>query len=298
MNLFGERITPNAHALAREFVTLDNFYVNAEVSYGGHAYTTAAISNDFVEKIWPTNYGSRGGPYLGEGGGIMRNAFGNITAPQTATSGMRSSAREKRFAVTANSPISIARVASGRRTCPGSRAASIRTTRDGISRSRQQAHRRMARGVPSVRSQRPAAGHVDRSPGQRPHQRCEFDVEDPARDDRRNDLALGRLIEAISHSVYWKESAVFVLEDDAQNGPDHVDAHRSPAFLASPFVRRGVVDSTLYTTAGVLRTMEMILGVPPMSQYDAAATPMYNAFTSTPVRRPSRIATRRFRSRR
>jgi len=97
-----------------------------------------------------------------------------------------------------------------------------------------------------------------------------------------NDLALGQLVDLISHSAIWKESAIFVLEDDAQNGPDHVDAHRSVLLAISPFMRRGVVDSTLYTTSGVLRTMELILGLPPMSQYDAAATPMYNAFTTTP----------------
>jgi hypothetical protein len=101
-----------------------------------------------------------------------------------------------------------------------------------------------------------------------------------------NDAALGRILEAISKSRYWKESAVFVLEDDAQNGPDHVDAHRSVALVASPWTRRGAVDSTLYTTSGMLRTIELILGLLPMSQYDAAATPMYRAFTNTPDSRP------------
>ena len=93
-----------------------------------------------------------------------------------------------------------------------------------------------------------------------------------------NDLALGTLVETISHSSVWSSSAIFVLEDDAQNGPDHVDAHRSVLLAISPFSRRAAVDSTLYTTSGVLRTMELILGLPPMSQYDAAATPLYNAF--------------------
>ena len=103
-----------------------------------------------------------------------------------------------------------------------------------------------------------------------------------------NDLALGQFVDLVSHSAIWKESAIFVLEDDAQNGPDHVDAHRSVLLAISPFSRRGVVDSTLYTTSGVLRTMELILGLPPMSQHDAAATPMIRAFhdarrTLTPV---------------
>ena len=79
--LFGEDVTPNAHAMAREFVLFDNFYVDAEVSYDGHAYSTGAYATDFVEKMWPTNYGGRGGRYMSEGGGKMRNAFGNVTAP-------------------------------------------------------------------------------------------------------------------------------------------------------------------------------------------------------------------------
>jgi hypothetical protein len=97
-----------------------------------------------------------------------------------------------------------------------------------------------------------------------------------------NDLALGRIVEAISSSVYWKDSAIFVLEDDAQSGADHVDSHRSVALVASPFARRGVVDHGFYSTSGMLRTIELVLGLPPMSQYDAAAAPMYNAFQSTP----------------
>ncbi len=101
-----------------------------------------------------------------------------------------------------------------------------------------------------------------------------------------NDAALGRVVQAISTSAIWKESAIFILEDDAQNGPDHVDAHRSPALVISPFARRRVVDSTMYSTSSVLRTMELILGLEPMTQYDAAAAPMYGAFQATPTLAP------------
>jgi hypothetical protein len=101
-----------------------------------------------------------------------------------------------------------------------------------------------------------------------------------------NDLALGRLVEAISKSRYWEESAVFVLEDDAQNGPDHVDAHRSVALVASPWAKRGAIDSSLYTTCGMLHTIERILGLLPMSQCDAAAATMAGAFQATPDPRP------------
>jgi hypothetical protein len=97
-----------------------------------------------------------------------------------------------------------------------------------------------------------------------------------------NDLALGRLVEAVSSSVYWKDTAIFVVEDDAQSGPDHVDSHRSVLLVASPFAKRSFVDHSFYTTSGVLRTIELVLGLEPMSQYDAAATPLYNAFVGTP----------------
>ena len=97
-----------------------------------------------------------------------------------------------------------------------------------------------------------------------------------------NDLSVGLLVDYISHSAIWKESVIFILEDDAQNGPDHVDAHRSTAYVAGPFVKRNFVDHTMYSTSGMLRTIELILGMPPMTQYDAAATPLWNSFTAKP----------------
>ena len=88
LNLFGPDITPNAHALASQFVLFDNFYVDADVSYDGHAFSTAAYATDLIQKLWQTVYANRGGMYLGEGDGIMRNAFGNLTAPESVTSGI------------------------------------------------------------------------------------------------------------------------------------------------------------------------------------------------------------------
>jgi hypothetical protein len=97
-----------------------------------------------------------------------------------------------------------------------------------------------------------------------------------------NDLALGKMIEAISHSRFWKDTAVFIIEDDAQNGPDHVDAHRTEALVVSPYVKRHALDSTMYSTSSMVKTMELILGLPPMTQYDQRATPMFATFTSKP----------------
>jgi Phosphoesterase family len=101
-----------------------------------------------------------------------------------------------------------------------------------------------------------------------------------------NDVALGQIVEAVSHSAYWKEFAIFVIEDDAQNGPDSVDSHRTAGLVISPYTRRQHLDSTMYTTTSMLRTMELILGIPPLTQHDAAATPMFESFTNTPTLTP------------
>jgi YVTN family beta-propeller protein len=296
--LFGETITPNAHAIAREFVLLDNFYVDAEVSYDGHAYSTGAYATDFVEKIWPTNYGGRGARYLSEGGGKMRNAYGNITAPQNgyiwdacnrAGVSVRSYGEfvqrgpepegEKDDgigAVVATVPGLQGKVHPNYPpydlTIPDNKRVDIWI--EEFKQFEQNGE------LPRLSIIRLGNDHTAGTRVGYPTPRAM--VAD-------NDLALGRVVEAITRSRFWKESAIFVLEDDAQNGPDHVDAHRSPAFVISPFTRRGAVDSTLYTTAGMLRTMELILGLPPMSQLDAAATPMYNAFQTTPVLTPFQV---------
>ena len=101
-----------------------------------------------------------------------------------------------------------------------------------------------------------------------------------------NDLAVGLFVEYLSQSKIWNQSAVFIVEDDAQNGPDHVDAHRSTAYIAGGFVKRHYVDHTAYSTSSVLRTIELILGLPPMSQYDAAAEPLWRCFTTQPNSTP------------
>ncbi len=265
--LFGEDVTPNAHALARQFVTLDNFYVNAEVSYDGHAFSTAAYSNDFVEKIWPTNYANRGAAYMSEGGGKMRNAYGNITAP--ANGYIWDACLRAGKTVTSYGEFAERDPATGRTkaSVPGLVGhvdplyppwdLKIRDqTRADVWIKEFQALDRDGT-VPALSIIRLPNDHTSGTNVGAPTPRAMI---------ADNDLALGRIVEAISHSRTWATSAVFVVEDDAQNGPDHVDAHRSPALVASPFARRGIVNSTLYTTSGVLRTMELILGLPPMSQ--------------------------------
>src|ERR1017187_9700425 len=96
-----------------------------------------------------------------------------------------------------------------------------------------------------------------------------------------NDQGVGMLVEAVSKSRFWNETAIFVIEDDAQNGPDHVDSHRAPAWVVSPWVKKGTVNSTMYNQASVLRTMELILGMRPMTTFDAGARPMFSVFGNT-----------------
>jgi hypothetical protein len=108
-----------------------------------------------------------------------------------------------------------------------------------------------------------------------------------------NDAALGTLVEAVSKTRFWKETAIFVLEDDAQNGADHVDSHRSPAFVISPYTRGRGIDSTMYNTVSMLRTIELILGLRPMTMHDAGATPMWRAFRDQPDARPWQAETPR-----
>ena len=283
LTLFGEDVTPNAHALAREFVLFDNFYVDAEVSNDGHAYSTAAYATDAVEKLWPTLYGQRGGLYLSEGGHEIRNNYGNLSAPadgyiwdfatragvSVRSYGEFASWETKGGPVTATVPGLVGKVH------PSYPAYDLSIPDNQRVDVWLEEFRRFEKdgGLPQLNIVRLGNDHTaGTSPG-RPTPRA-FVAE--------NDLALGRLVEAISQSRFWPESAIFVLEDDAQNGPDHVDAHRSVLLVASPWTKRGSVDSTLYTTSGVLRTIELVLGLPPMSQYDAAATPAFLAFATKP----------------
>jgi YVTN family beta-propeller protein len=287
LTLFGEEVTPNAHALAREFVLLDSFYVDAEVSYDGHAFSMGAYATDAVEKIWPTNYGQRGGIYLSEGGGGQRNPYGNLSAPPQGylwDMAKRKGVTVRSYGEFAHRDPKTKRVVASVPGLVGLINTDYEPYNLDIPDNRRvdvwlKEFEEFVRAGTLPRLSIIRLGN-DHTAGTRPGART------PRAMVAENDTALGRVVEAISRSRVWNESAIFVLEDDAQNGPDHVDAHRSPALVVSPFTKRRVVDSTLYTTSAMLRTMELILGLEPMSQYDAAATPMYNAFQPTPVLTP------------
>jgi DNA-binding beta-propeller fold protein YncE len=282
--LFPERVTPNHHQLAREFGLLDNFYVNSEVSADGHEWSMGAYASDFVKKSWPMSYGhNKSGkyPYPSEGGFA-------IAAP--ASGYLWDRAREA--GVTYHSFGEW--IANGRTAAdPGrAKAKSLEGHFDPWYRSFDTSY--------------PDAKRADRyiaelkrfeSEGEMPRLQiirlpndhtsgATAGTRTPTAHVADNDLALGRIVEAVSNSKFWPQTAIFILEDDAQNGPDHIDAHRSIAYVISPYSKRGSVISTMYSTTSMLRTIELILGIPPMSQYDAAARPMYNCFQAKPDLRP------------
>jgi YVTN family beta-propeller protein len=269
MVLFGEKITPNQHALVKDFVLLDNFYVDGEVSMDGHNWTTGAYATDYLEKNWVTSYGGRGGSYDGEGNRVIANNKGGFIWDHCKRAGV-SYRTYGEFADNgkANIPVLKDHVST---TYTGWDLKVKDTTRFYQWRKEFDSLLRID-AVPHFNSVRMGNDHTEGLRKGRPT---------PYAHVADNDLAVGMFVEYLSKSPIWKETAIFIIEDDAQNGADHVDAHRSTAYLAGGFVKRGFIDHTSYSTSSMLRTIELILGIPPMSQYDAAAQPMWRCFTNT-----------------
>lgn len=268
--LFGRKITPNQHALAEKYVLLDNFYVDAEVSADGHNWSMAAYATDVVEKTWPTSYGARGGSTTFEGGRPVTYPKGGFIWDYCQRAGI-SYRSYGEFGDYAKANIKSLQG----HMCPNSPGFNMDITDQVRVDAWQHDFDSLltAGTVPQFNTLRISNDHTS---GQK------IGKVSPQAAVADNDLAVGRIIEHLSHSSVWKESVVFILEDDAQNGPDHVDAHRSPAYVIGPYVKRNTAVHTMYSTSGFLRTMELILGLPPMSQYDAAAMPLFECFTSTP----------------
>ncbi len=268
--LFGERITPNQHKLAKDFVLLDNFYVDGEVSADGHNWSMGAYATDYLEKNWVTSYGGRGGGYDAEGTRKIANNKGGFLWDHCKKAGV-SYRTYGEFAddYKPNIPVLKDHLCTyytgwNMKVKDTSRVYQWKRDFDSLV---------AINAVPQFNSLRLPNDHTEGLSRNKPT---------PFAHVADNDLSVGMFIEYLSQSKIWNESVVFILEDDAQNGPDHVDAHRSPAFVIGPYVKRHFVDHTPYTTSGILRTMELILGIPPMSQYDAAATPLWRCFTATP----------------
>ncbi len=268
--LFGEHITPNQHKLVKDFVLLDNFYVDGEVSADGHNWSLGAYATDYLEKNWVTSYGGRGGEYDAEGTRKIANNKGGFIWDHCKKAGI-SYRTYGEFAddYKANIPVLENHF------CPyyTSWDQRVRDTTRVRQWKRDFDSLLAINALPAMNTLRLINDHTEGLSKGRPT---------PFAHVADNDLSVGMFLELLSNSPVWKESVVFIVEDDAQDGPDHVDAHRSTAYVAGPYVKRNFVDHTSYTTSGMLRTMELILGIPPMSQYDAAAVPMWRSFTAMP----------------
>jgi YVTN family beta-propeller protein len=280
LNLFGDESAPNHRQLARQFATIDNFFADAEVSADGWNWSTAAMANTYVQKNWPTNYGGRGHDYDFEGGNFSTAPSAN---PENAylwdsLDQANINYRNYGFFVTGD------KVAS---TEP-KLAAKTDLAYPGYNLNIKDQVRvdewLKEFNTFKEKSQMPTFQFIrlpnDHTSG------TKVGAPTPKAMVADNDLALGRIVEAVSNSEFWKDTAIFVTEDDAQNGSDHVDAHRTVALVISPYTQTGKVDSTFYTTSSMLRTMELIVGIRPMTQFDASATPMINSFTDKPKFEP------------
>ncbi|MFL5240662.1 MAG: bifunctional YncE family protein/alkaline phosphatase family protein [Gemmataceae bacterium] len=279
--LFPEAVTPNHHRLARDFVLLDNFYCDGEVSADGHEWSMGAYATDFVEKTWPLVY--RGSPheklsYPAEGSvdALARPAGGYIW-DRCAEVGV-SYRSYGEWIQNGKTPAD-----------PGkARVKALEGHFDSAYRGFDLAYPDQKRADRFVEEL--ARFETDGAMPQLIILRLPNDhtigtrvgKPTPTAMVADNDLALGRVVEAVSRSAFWKDTAIFVLEDDAQNGSDHVDAHRTVGLVISPYTKHGHIDSNLYSTSSMLRTMELILGLKPMSQFDAAARPLYDSFMAKP----------------
>lgn len=267
--LFGEKITPNLHNLARQFVLLDNFYVDGEVSADGHNWSMGAYATDYLEKNWPTSYGGRGGSYPGEGERKIANGKQFIW-DMCKKAGV--SYRTYGEFISDNKTPNIPSLQD--HFCKTYTGWDM-TVRDTVrfNQWKREFDTLLAQDkVPALSTLRFGNDHTEGLKVGRPT---------PKAHAADNDLAVGLFIEHLSNSKIWNESLVIILEDDAQNGPDHVDAHRSTTYIAGGFVKQGYVDHTMYSTSSALRTIELILGLQPMSQYDASAEPMWRCFNTT-----------------
>ena len=293
-------VTPNAHALARRFPLLDHFYADSEVSTDGHVITASAYAIDFVQKALHADYSGRGrvnwagqfpetyppNAFVFDEAVREGTAFANFGEFEGLINDGRPTYTESLAHQDFGYPFHFG--------CDGTYPALACSTDSGHSghvvdpttsrfdHFHQVFNLWTAGGVDRVPSFVYLTLPNDHTNGVSPGKPT------PKAMIADNDLGLGQLVQLVSNSPIWRHSAIFVVEDDSQDGADHVDAHRMPAFVISPYARRGAVVHTRYDQYSALRTAELILGMRPLALNDALATPMYDAFTSHPDFTPYR----------
>ena len=318
--LFPRAVSPNLHALAERFVLLDNFHVCAEVSQDGWVWSTAGMLSAYASRNTPYNYSGRGRSYdtEGENNGVPVDLLDlpDVTRPPSGyiwelckkagvsyrNYGFFTQSNDfddKRAAMLKKQPDNMP----VKKLLMGMTDIDFRRYDNGYADSDLWVHYNSpwpkqrkffgANNMPSRYSEWKrefdgfiAKGNVPQFMmvrfGQDHTSGTAVGQPTPQAMVADNDYAVGKVVEAVSHSPIWSKTVICVLEDDAQGGYDHVDSHRSTAYVISPYIKRGTIDSRFYNTDSMLRTMELVLGMPPMSQYDAVASPVM-AFQSALV---------------
>jgi YVTN family beta-propeller protein len=296
--IYGREVTPNHHKLVDEFVLLDNFYCSGTLSADGHQWTNEAYVTDYLEKAyggWPRSYPYFGGDAMAyaSSGFIWANVLAHNKTLRvygefvTATIRWKDAAKKGtptfldcyRDFVDRRDAIDIRAAATVKSIEPH-----ICPTAIGFPSIVPDVHRadQFIRELKEFEQQDSLPNFMimllpnDHTAGTRPG------MPTPAATVADNDLALGQVIEAVSQSKFWRDTCIFVVQDDPQNGFDHIDGHRTVAMVVSPYTRRNALDSTHYNQTSMVRTMELILGLPPMNQFDASATPMASCFADKP----------------
>ena len=269
--IFGKDVTPNAHALAQEFVLLDNLYCSGEVSEDGHEWCNAAYATDFTEKAWINSYSDRGEPDSDDR--LTKSPAGYLW----------DNCRKNN--VTYRSYGEYAAFSSDKNHAPvfhGDKGLEGHTSLAWSVLDGKHDFERVEAFVSELRDAEKTGdwpAYMVMSLGEDHTMGGRANWFTPDACVASNDQALGKIVEAVSRSKFWASTAIFVMEDDAQDGPDHVDAHRTVGFVISPYTRRHAVDSTLYTTVSFVHSMELMLKLEPMTQYDSSAMPVFNAMT-------------------
>jgi hypothetical protein len=279
LTLFGEQVTPNLHKLANDYVLYDNFFENSDVSADGHNWASAAIAPDYTVKMWPSEYAHRVKVYGFEGGepantppagylwgnalqaGLTVRDYGEWVSNLKKPDGDRQIEKANDPSLGANVDMNFRSFDLG--------YSDVDRAREFVREWKAFSEKGDAPNLSIVR-----LGN-DHTAGIKAGALTPFAL------NADNDYAVGFLVDAVSHSKLWASTAIFIIEDDAQNGPDHVDSHRAPAWVISPYTRRGSVDSAMYNQMSLLRTIELLLGMRPLTQFDAGATPMFRSFSQT-----------------
>ncbi len=285
--MYGEDVTPNHHKLAREFTLFDNFYCSGVLSADGHQWVNEAYVTDYLEKAFGGF--TRSYPYEGSdplafasSGFLWDNAlahkktffnFGEFVRPEapkgSTWSDMYAEYKTAAGKFPVEARVNVAALKPYTHPAyPGFVMSIPDVYRAKVFIEELKAYERKGELPNLVYLYLPC----DHTNGTRP------DSPTPRAMVADNDLALGMVVEAVTRSPFWKDTCILSVEDDPQNGFDHVDGHRTVALVISPYTKRGFVDSTGYNQTGMVKTIELILGLPPMNQLDLSATPMRHCF--------------------